>query len=98
MAPESSVRGGENISPVRPVFIHPQILRFSVVPEYSEDFLCEKPTSLKILVVTSTPRPQLPYVLKHKIENIKLSILFLLHAGILCTSLHARRHFQHGAM
>ncbi len=36
----SSVRGGENISPVRPGFVHPQIPSFSVDLEYSGDFLC----------------------------------------------------------
>ncbi len=40
MAPESSVMGRENISPVRPGFVHHQIPSFSVVPEYSGDFLC----------------------------------------------------------
>ncbi len=39
---ESSVRGGENISPVRPGFVHPQIPSFSLVPDYSGDFLCEE--------------------------------------------------------
>jgi hypothetical protein len=42
IAPESSVRGGEDISPVRPGFVHPQIPSFSLVPEYSGDFLCEE--------------------------------------------------------
>jgi hypothetical protein len=42
IAPESTVRGRENDSLVRPGYIHLQIPSFPVVPEFSGDLLCEK--------------------------------------------------------
>ncbi len=42
MAPESTVRGRENDSLVRPGYLHPQILSFSGGYGIFRDLLCEK--------------------------------------------------------
>ncbi len=77
MAPESTVRGRENDSLVRPGYLHPLLTRFSGGSGIFRRFTLWKKdgvtqlrielTSFRLLILSFTPRPQLPDTIKHKI-------------------------------